>query len=167
MDVSEKDRELFEQLKQNIHHIHNYVRHGIKNLKLPPHALDVPWLDTIHEQISNFKQESGIEVVETIDVNEQFLSTKEKVELTSCFSEALINIRKHADASRVIIECIIHSKEKRVTIIDNGRGFAEEDLQKRGRYGLQLMKDRCERINWSMDMKRVDGETFVRFTSNK
>ncbi len=167
LDVSREDRELFEELNQTIHHIHDYVRHGIKTLKLPPHALDEPWLDAIDKRIADFERESGLEVVESIDVDEQLLSTQEKVELISCLSEALINIHKHAHATRVKVHVKVTTKEKYVMIIDNGQGFHEEDLQKKGRYGLQMMDDRCKRMNWSMDMKREHGETIIRFTANE
>lgn len=161
LDVKEEDRELFEELKQTIHHIHDYVRQGIHHLKVPTQALEEPWVDTVHKQIDEFERDTSIPVTKQITIQEDHLSTREKVELTACIGEALMNIHKHADATEVNIHFIVNSEEKSLTIRDNGRGFQEEDLNKRGGYGLQMMRDRCKRIDWTMNLQRLRNETVL------
>src|SRR5699024_11856213 len=106
-------------------------------------------------------------VIQKTLYNKNQITIQNKDHLISCQSEALINIHKHAHATCVKVHVKVTTKEKYVMIIDNGQGFHEEDLQKKGRYGLQMMDDRCKRMNWSMDMKREHGETIIRFTANE
>lgn len=161
LNVKEEERELFEELKQTIHHIHDYIRQGIHHLKVPTQALEEPWVDTVHKQIDEFERDTSIPVTKQITIQEDHLSTREKVELTACIGEALMNIHKHADATEVNIYFIVNSDEKTLTIRDNGRGFKEEDLNKQGGYGLKMMRDRCERIDWTMNLQRLRNETVL------
>lgn len=166
LEVKEKDRELFHDLKQNIHHIHDYVRQGINHLKLPPHVMDEPWLDAIHKQIDTFESESGVKVTKKVDIEEEYISTKEKVEISSCLGEALMNIHKHAEATNVWIDFTIQSSKKQLRIVDNGKGFIKRNLQKKDGYGIEMMQDRCGRIDWTMELIRKDDKTIVLFQSN-
>ena len=71
--------------------------------------------------------------------------------------EALANILRHADATEVDID--MHEKNEYVYIFisDNGIGFELND-QKLASYGLQTMKERCEEIGGTFEIKSKQGE---------
>ncbi|HEY4600859.1 MAG TPA: histidine kinase [Cerasibacillus sp.] len=163
LDVKDDDQVMFEELKQTIHHIHDYVRQGIHHLKVPTQALEEPWVETVHKQIHKFEKDTSIPVTKHIVIKEDYLSTREKIELTSCIGEALMNIHKHAQATEVEVTFIVNSEEKSLIIRDNGKGFKKDDVDKQGGYGLQMMHDRCKRINWTMDLKRLGNKTALIF----
>ncbi|WP_227521519.1 MULTISPECIES: sensor histidine kinase [Bacillus] len=85
------------------------------------------------------------------------LSNATEDHLFRIIQEALANILRHADASEVDIE--IHEKNDYVYIFisDNGIGF-ELNQQKLASYGLQTMRERCEEIGGTFEIKSKQGE---------
>lgn len=84
--------------------------------------------------------------------------------LRSVLSEALINIFKHAEASRVDVSVELSSGEICLEIHDNGKGMAlsEEDLYRgasKGTYGILGMKEHVEQLNGQFS---IDGATGTR-----
>jgi PAS domain S-box-containing protein len=80
------------------------------------------------------------------------LSSKRMRQLFYIFREALTNIEKHAQASRVSIsigwdkDCLL------LAVSDNGKGFDPFDIQYGGHYGLKFMRERAELLNGSMNI---------------
>lgn len=163
IEVSQTDREVFEQLNKSIHEIHEYVREGINHLKLPNNTLDIPWPDGVYKIISDFEKNSGIQVDKRIEIDEVILSEVERGELSACLSEALINIEKHAQATIVRVDVQMNAKRKSLTVIDNGVGFTERALHKKDHYGLKMMKERSNKVDWEMDFRRENDKTILEF----
>ena len=76
--------------------------------------------------------------------------------------EALSNARKHANASRVVIQLEFSAGKTRLTIIDDGQGF---DLPREisgfvpmGKLGLLGMHERVRLINANLEIKTGAGE---------
>ncbi|MCP4611916.1 MAG: sensor histidine kinase [Planctomycetes bacterium] len=72
--------------------------------------------------------------------------------LRNVLSEALVNIRKHADASKVDVSIELLPGELRMEIKDNGKGIglSGDELYKgayKGKYGILGMKERIEQLN--------------------
>lgn len=71
--------------------------------------------------------------------------------------EALANILRHADASKVRVELLNRTTYLNLHIADNGKGFdILED--KKASYGLTTMRERCEEIGGSMSVKSKKAE---------
>ncbi len=60
--------------------------------------------------------------------------------------EALNNIAKHADASRVEIDLSRDAEGLELRIRDNGRGFVADERAPSGHYGLGMMRERAEAV---------------------
>ena len=74
--------------------------------------------------------------------------------------EAFSNAVKHADASRIDVYIQNPSEQNlEFKIVDNGKGFATNDGNKSGHYGLKNMGARAEEIggNFSIESKANDG----------
>lgn len=77
--------------------------------------------------------------------------------------EAIVNVRKHADARRVVID-VRHDDAVSVTVRDDGRGIGPDDERERpGHLGIASMRDRAQAAGGSLEVRRLDtGGTEVR-----
>ena len=60
--------------------------------------------------------------------------------------ESLTNIARHANAKCVRVSLAVDHSEIRLSIEDNGVGFAENELQNRNSHGLIGMRERIARF---------------------
>jgi ligand-binding sensor domain-containing protein/two-component sensor histidine kinase len=74
--------------------------------------------------------------------------------------EAVVNIVKHANASRIGIKLEREPKSLRLRIVDNGRGFEERDAfaAHEGHFGLIGMRERAERLGGELRLASRPGE---------
>ncbi|MGA3259443.1 MAG: two-component regulator propeller domain-containing protein [Bryobacteraceae bacterium] len=74
--------------------------------------------------------------------------------------EAVANIMKHANASRIGIKLERGPKNLRLRIVDNGRGFEERDVfaAHGGHFGLIGMRERAERLGGGLHLASRPGE---------
>jgi PAS domain S-box-containing protein len=73
--------------------------------------------------------------------------------------EALLNVRRHADAEEV--ELLLHKTDGQLhlRVVDDGTGFdPENDVDREAHYGLTSMKDRVEKLNGTLDLRTARGE---------
>lgn len=161
LNVSEADRKQLEELKDSINEIHQYVRQNIENLREPPKETE-PWLKLINRHIEKFEKESEIMVERNFDMDESLLSSEEKFELASCIGEALVNVHKHAEATKVVLKIQVTDSECYVMVQDNGIGFSGKQIDDH-HYGIKMMGERCNKINWNFEIKRMDGMTTLYF----
>ena len=78
--------------------------------------------------------------------------------------EALVNVKKHADARRVDVELRTVGSGCRVRIEDDGRGFDVESTDKPGHLGLVSMRERAQIAGGWWTVRRSDsGGTVVEF----
>jgi PAS domain S-box-containing protein len=75
------------------------------------------------------------------------LSPNQVRQLFFVFREALSNIEKHADASKVSVELIWADDNFDLVIADDGKGFRQDDAQISDHYGLKFMQERIEAVN--------------------
>lgn len=79
--------------------------------------------------------------------------------------EALQNVRKHAQATRVSIRVSREGEDVAVEIHDDGRGFIQSGAQKSSRrtFGIQFMRERAESIGARFEVRsQPDDGTLVR-----
>jgi len=98
------------------------------------------------------EERSAIQVEFSNNGDPRPLSPKRMRQLFYIFREALTNIEKHAQASRVSIsigwdkDCLL------LVVSDNGKGFDPFDIHYGGHYGLKFMRERAELLNGSMNI---------------
>lgn len=159
--VAEEDRETFEEIESRLYDIHHYVRTGIENLRQPV-VDEFNFKDVVYDKVNQFERETSLQVILDVQIDEAVLSLQEKRELTFCLKEALMNIHKHARASKVEIFIRIHELKKVMIVRDNGIGFQiEKPLV--GHYGIRMMQERCTKIGWHFNIKREDSGTSLHF----
>lgn len=86
-----------------------------------------------------------------------------RAELVAVLGEALANVRRHADASRVLVALSEVDGALRLTVQDDGHGFTvPASLPDRGRYGLLGMTERLHGVGGTLIVRsRVGSGTAV------
>ncbi len=110
-------------------------------------ALDTDLIDFIRDAAAKLHVRTGIEVnTDLIDTGDDWPKRVE-VQLARIVQEILTNVRKHAQATHVIVEVERSKQHLTVRISDNGIGFdLEEVRQRKGHYGLHSISERCRLI---------------------
>ncbi len=155
------EHETYQKMRKTVQHMHEDVRQSIFNLRNPSTVHPSPWIESLQQLVSDIQQETGQSIRFQWDIPEEQLTSQEKIELYACVKEALMNIRKHAQADQVSI--IAQSLEDGwvCTVEDNGVGFQEEDLSESQGYGMEIMQDRARKMGWQVGWQRQDNHTKV------
>lgn len=107
-----------------------------------------------------------IELDTELHVDEGFpaLPTALEVALLRTAQSALANVRRHAGATRVVVNLAEVDRSVRLDIADDGRGFdatawnAESDRSELGGYGLHSMRARLRELGGGLDVESAPGE---------
>ena len=138
--------------RKTVHEIHHYVRQAIAQLKVPPDSGNLQahpqqMLRQIEDLIYSSRMESKI----SWNIPDEALSTKEQIELIACIREAVLNIRKHANADFIQITGQGNAASWNVSIMDDGLGYEGDPWERPDRYGLRITKDRAAEMGWEFD----------------
>jgi two-component system sensor histidine kinase DegS len=90
--------------------------------------------------------------------NPRLLSPNQIRQLLFIFREALNNIEKHANPSRVSCGFLWDQSILALVISDNGLGFDPNHSQSKGHYGLKFMRERAELLNGSLSIQSTPGK---------
>ncbi|MDP2953175.1 MAG: GAF domain-containing protein, partial [Chloroflexota bacterium] len=131
---------------------------GLRAAGLPQKGLLTP----LQEYLQGFRAQSGIPEVELIVKDERatrFASGAE-VQLIRVLQEALTNVRRHAQASRVEVRFEVEDDQAIITVADNGVGFDPSLVTKQRpqHYGLQTMRERAESVGGSLAVDSAPGK---------
>lgn len=106
----------------------------------------------------NYVIETSVELTGT----SRRLSPHTELVLYRIAQEALSNVRKHANANKIIIQLVFSSEKTRLAIIDNGQGFnLPRDISgfvPLGKLGLLGMHERVRLINASLKINSEIGQ---------
>jgi signal transduction histidine kinase len=95
--------------------------------------------------------------------DDHVVDSRHRHELFLAFKEALTNIVRHSEATEVRLNIQVERGQVRLTIADNGRGWAELD-QTDGMDGVANMRTRLEKLGGRFEINSKAGEgTIVRF----
>ncbi len=95
----------------------------------------------------DFRERTEIETEFTTVVFRNRLDQDAKIALYRIAQEALTNIERHADATRVTIDLRGHKKGATMRITDNGRGLPRETDGVSTGIGLRNMQERIEQLD--------------------
>jgi two-component system sensor histidine kinase DegS len=134
--------------------------------QLRPPMLDQLGLDgAIAESVEHTRTLTGIEIGLELAAPTDILSDGQRTVVLRVAQEALQNVRKHAEATNVIVATRLDDADWSLEVRDDGRGFDVGAVAARGRrnFGLQFMRERAELIGARFDVRsRPDGGTVVR-----
>jgi len=130
---------------------------------LRPRIIDdlglVASLEWIAEEL---EKDQGIQIQVMAEGIDREPAPEMEIVLFRIAQEALNNIRKHADASRVTVRIKGEKDSITMTVTDDGRGFKVperfEDMVGAGRLGLMGMYERSRLLNGSLRIKSTPGK---------
>jgi signal transduction histidine kinase len=106
---------------------------------------ETPFADVVAEYLAEFSDRFGLRTSWAASGIPARMDARAQAELLRILQEALNNVRKHADATRVSVSCHVSDGQLRLTIEDNGKGFDPDRDQGTG-FGLQSMRERAAAI---------------------
>jgi signal transduction histidine kinase len=121
-------------------------------LDLRPAILDDLGLaHAIRWQVDRFQQETGINSQAVISGEQKTVSKIVSLNLFRIIQESLTNVKRHSQASRVIVTLEFEDHLIKVTIKDNGKGFTvvpdNDQLMARSKLGIVGMRKRAQMID--------------------
>jgi len=155
--------EQWSEMKKSVRRIHDYTRHAMSNLKSPLPEEGFSWPHMMRRLVEQFSHETHIPATVSVDeagaAAEYTLTAKERVALSACLQEALMNVRKHARAKHV--DVFFGERDGRLCLVveDDGIGFVGEPWKDKDKFGLHIMRERAQEIGWQMRLERVGART--------
>ena len=113
---------------------------------------------SLENTVEKFRRQTGIDTEFIADADGAPFPREQQLQVLFIVQEALSNIRKHALASRVEIR-LTDRHHFALTIHDNGVGFDAAILHNKSErhVGLNIMHERAQRINASLDVTSEKG----------
>lgn len=113
---------------------------------LRPGILDCGIVAAIDWQAREFEKHAGLPCVVTSPKQDIQLYPEQATALFRIFQEALTNISKHAQASRVTVKLSRSNRNIRLEIADDGKGIGLRDQTKPDSFGIRGMKERAHAL---------------------
>jgi signal transduction histidine kinase len=146
-----------EQIHGTIQEIRDFI------MGLDPDARTaVDLLSGLATLTDDFERSTLIEVELSSDPDVP-LDPEDTLQLIQLTREAMSNVARHAEASKVLVNVEDRREWLRLSIIDDGRGFDTSASQRPGHHGLTNMHARAESLGGSLTIHSDDGGTQVVF----
>lgn len=130
--------------------------------ELRPTALDqLGLVEAIEWQAQQFQERTGIVVNCDCALESDDLTQEQSTAIFRNFQEALTNVLRHAQATRVDITAKKEADEFVLTVSDNGRGITEEEQAGLPSLGLLGMRERANLIGGKIQITGVEGKGTV------
>jgi two-component system nitrate/nitrite sensor histidine kinase NarX len=154
-------------LLKELHNAHQDVRKSIYQLKDsgPPLA---PLWDRWAEHLRLFERQTGIKVeMSGREAVPAHLPERAESQMTRVIQEALVNVRNHSGAGKVLLEAYRDGHNLCVQLRDDGCGFETGQASGPGEYhfGLSIMRERIATLGGVLEILSEPGHgTQVRMT---
>jgi len=151
-------------------HILSLIDKSIKSVKkiatdLRPEMLDeLGLIESIEWQVEEFRKNTGVECV--LSISKEFTGLTHDINRSTTLyrivQEALTNIARHANASKVKIVIKTSIDNIFLVIQDNGIGITEDQKSKKNSFGLTGLRERVLLLNGIIDFTgQAKGGTIV------
>jgi signal transduction histidine kinase len=159
--LPEDDRALAEEVTQALDAAIIEAREALVTMRSSLEG-DVPFADMLVRTVDDFEEASGLRAAFTAATGiPAALAPRVQVELLRIISEALNNVRKHADATLVRVTAEVCDGELLITVADNGHGFDPSEALVKG-MGVQGMQERARLIGGSLSVRsEISGGTTI------
>jgi two-component system sensor histidine kinase UhpB len=127
------------------------------SVDLRPSILDIGIVAAIDWQAKEFEKHVGIPCVVSSSKKDIDLHPDQATALFRIFQEALTNIGKHANATRVNVGLERVDGWVRLEVMDNGRGIAAIDRLKPKSFGIRGMVERASALGGHLTVDNAPG----------
>jgi two-component system sensor histidine kinase DegS len=123
---------------------------------------DLGLFPTIKRYVDSFREQTGLDISLTIKGQERRLEPYLEVMIFRSLQELLGNAARHnldsATKIQVSVQIFIEADIVRVSVSDNGKGFAPETLADKGGIGLNLIRERVEMLGGQTEIDAAVGQ---------
>jgi signal transduction histidine kinase len=142
--------ESFKLTTQEIRYISNNLRPAVLS--------EFGLVTALNNVLRNYKSNFQLHYTFDSEIDDKFLDARQETYLFRICQEALQNIAKYAQASKVDIKIRISNGKLVLSIKDNGLGFplTEQNMSKGN--GLSNMKERAQLLNGQFTLDSIPGE---------
>ncbi len=159
--VPKRARQQLEKARQLTADISQTARRFSQNLR-PSTLDDLGLLPTLEGLMARLSEEERIEADLEVIGEQRRLSPEAELVLFRIAQEALTNVRKHSQATRVVTKVEFGDGRVKLTVSDNGRGFKvpdrPSDLVETGKLGLTGMLERAHLAGGTLTAHSNPGE---------
>jgi PAS domain S-box-containing protein len=138
---------------------HANLRHYILGLR-DSTSLQRNFYQALQAYLDSFKQAWGVETIFSPPQGDlPVLPAAVEDQLLHIVQEALVNIRKHAEARRVEVLISLQAGEMALIISDDGHGFDPQAAPGTGKehFGLSIMRERAGQVGGRLEIRSVIG----------
>jgi len=123
--------------------------------RLRPMVLDYGVVAAIDWQARDFAKRLGIDCSFACDAEDIELDPEAATTVFRIFQEALTNVSRHAQAKAVRVDLSLGDGDQLLlSIVDDGRGIADGDPDRRGSYGIRNMRERAQSLGGALRIGR-------------
>ncbi|WP_414638765.1 hybrid sensor histidine kinase/response regulator [Aquabacterium sp.] len=155
-----KIAERVQQALETVQHAHEASQRIMHNLR--PAILEQGLVPALHWMTDRFGKRTGIEA--TFRTSQESYDLPAGVPLVAYrfAQEALTNVSKHAQASKVSVDITQAGGVLSIEVTDNGKGLSPEDLAKARSFGIRGLHERAETAGGWVDISsNPDGTTLI------
>lgn len=122
-----------------------------------PHALSISGLKGAIEDMGDRLVQQGYTANVEIQNLPSKIDTTKEVMIYRLIQEINSNIRKHAEATSILIQLIGHEKEITLIVEDDGKGFDYKEAEAKGGLGLKSINSRVQFLDGTIDWDTAPG----------
>jgi PAS domain S-box-containing protein len=147
------------EIERSISQLHDVIR-NIRSyiFDLRPRQFGGSLPDALAELAREFRQNALIEVLESVPDLEVDVAKEPATAAYHIVHEALSNVRKHAEATRVSLRVSMQERHVLIEVMDNGRGFDMTPEMSQVHRGLRNMAARAGDAGCELDVQSKPGE---------
>jgi signal transduction histidine kinase len=144
-------------IRQTVQSTYEDIRESIDQLSTE--TMGRPLLPTLEGYLREFGQRHELEVHFSAPKVLHNLSPAAELQVFRIAQEALSNVRKHADASRVNLSLEDTHQGCQLCVEDDGQGFSpDQHPESMGFWGLDIMRERAEGLGGTLEVTSAPGE---------
>ncbi|EGK7457886.1 nitrate/nitrite two-component system sensor histidine kinase NarQ [Salmonella enterica] len=131
------------------------LRELLTTFRLTLQQADLP--SALHEMLEDLQSQTPAKLTSDCRLPTLALDAQMQVHLLQIVREAVLNAIKHANASEIAVSCVTAPDgDHTVYIRDNGIGIGEPH-EPAGHYGLNIMRERAERLGGTLNFSQPSG----------
>ena len=147
--------ERVQQALESVAHAHEASQRIMHNLR--PAILEQGLVAALQWMTDRFAKRTGLVVEFRTSHDTIQLATGVPLVAYRFAQEALTNVSKHAQATRVTVDVSQAGGVMSIEVNDNGRGLTPEDLAKTRSFGLRGLNERAETVGGWVDISATPG----------
>jgi len=151
-------------LEARVQHASQQVRDLIADLRAPLGEPAAPFVEWVRAEIDTHLNRGGPPTEFELQTRQPIpkLPDATRIALLRILQEALLNVRKHAQARQVVVTLYFDDHVLGITVKDNGRGFSPGEMRARppdaGGAGFQVMRDRARALGGEFSVQTGPGQ---------